>query len=125
MPPGWRSFHRLREKNQEVPACRCKQITMQFTQTRRRSPRLEFRPHLTDAAGGNISVRVDDPRSVSPRHSGSRRHWQLQTNQVLVSDMHGNKSEGDGDVSRRSRCITGSTRNSRMPGLSSIPMRAT
>ena len=66
--------------------------------------RMVFDRHLTDAAGGNISVRVgDDLVCITPRYSGSRRHWQLQPNQVLVSDMSGNKLEGDGDVSRESK----------------------
>jgi ribose 5-phosphate isomerase B len=66
--------------------------------------RMVFQRHLTDAAGGNISVRVDDSTvCITPRYSGSRRHWQLQTDQVLISDMHGNKLEGDGDVSRESK----------------------
>jgi ribose 5-phosphate isomerase B len=66
--------------------------------------RMVFERHLTDAAGGNISVRVDEATvCITPRYSGSRRHWQLQTNQVLVSDMHGNKLDGDGDVSRESK----------------------
>jgi ribose 5-phosphate isomerase B len=65
--------------------------------------RLVFERHLTDAAGGNISVRVDDTICITPRYSGSKRHWQLQSNQVLVSDMLGNKLDGDGDVSRESK----------------------
>lgn len=66
--------------------------------------RMVFERHLTDAAGGNISVRVDEATvCITPRYSGSRRHWQLQTNQVLVSDMQGNKLDGDGDVSRESK----------------------
>ena len=65
--------------------------------------RLVFERHLTDAAGGNISVRVGDSVCITPRYSGSRRHWQLQPDQVLVSDMLGNKREGDGDVSRESK----------------------
>lgn len=65
--------------------------------------KLVFERHLTDAAGGNISVRVNDSICITPRYSGSRRHWQLQPNQVLVSDMLGNKLEGDGDVSRESK----------------------
>ena len=65
--------------------------------------KLVFERHLTDAAGGNISVRVDDTICITPRYSGSKRHWQLQPNQVLVSDMLGNKLEGDGDVSRESK----------------------
>ena len=62
-----------------------------------------FERHLTDAAGGNISVRVGDTVCITPRYSGSRRQWQLQPNQVLVSDLHGNKLDGDGDVSRESK----------------------
>jgi ribose 5-phosphate isomerase B len=65
--------------------------------------RLVFERHLTDAAGGNISVRVDDTVCITPRYSGSKRHWQLQPNQVLVSDMLGNKLDGDGDISRESK----------------------
>jgi ribose 5-phosphate isomerase B len=66
--------------------------------------RLVFERHLTDAAGGNISVRVGEDRvCITPRYSGSRRHWHLQPDQVLISDMLGNKLEGDGDVSRESK----------------------
>ena len=65
--------------------------------------RLVFERHLTDAAGGNISVRVGDSVCITPRYSGSKRHWQLQPNQVLVSDLFGNKLEGDGDISRESK----------------------
>jgi ribose 5-phosphate isomerase B len=65
--------------------------------------KLVFARHLTDAAGGNISVRVGDQVCITPRYSGSKRHWQLQPDQVLVSDMLGNKLEGDGDVSRESK----------------------
>ena len=65
--------------------------------------RMVFERHLTDAAGGNISVRVGDSVCITPRYSGSKRHWQLQPNQVLVSDLSGNKLDGDGDVSRESK----------------------
>ncbi len=65
--------------------------------------KMVFERHLTDAAGGNISVRVGDSVCITPRYSGSRRHWQLQPNQVLVSDLSGNKLDGDGDVSREAK----------------------
>jgi ribose 5-phosphate isomerase B len=66
--------------------------------------RLVFERHLTDAAGGNISVRAGDNLvCITPRYSGSRRHWNLQPDQVLVSDMAGVKLDGDGDVSRESK----------------------
>ena len=31
--------------------------------------------HLTDAAGGNISVRIDDKLYMTPRYGGSWYHW--------------------------------------------------
>jgi L-fuculose-phosphate aldolase len=66
--------------------------------------RLVFERHLTDAAGGNLSVRAGDNLvCITPRYSGSRRHWNLQPDQVLVSDMVGVKLDGDGDVSRESK----------------------
>ena len=65
--------------------------------------KLVFERHLTDAAGGNISVRVGDLVCITPRYSGSKRHWQLEPNQVLVSDLSGNKLDGDGEVSRESK----------------------
>ena len=77
-----------------------------ITQTRIKiaeTGRMVFARHLTDAAGGNISVRVGDQVCITPRYSGSRRHWQLQPNQVLVSDLSGKKLDGDGDLSREAK----------------------
>lgn len=95
------------ERLAEIPAKQAQTNNGVIAQTRRKiaeTGRMVFERHLTDAAGGNISVRVDDSTvCITPRYSGSRRHWQLQTNQVLISDMHGNKLEGDGDVSRESK----------------------
>ena len=65
--------------------------------------KLVFQRHLTDSAGGNISVRVGDLVCITPRYSGSRRHWQLQPYQVLVSSLSGEKLEGDGDISREAQ----------------------
>ena len=65
--------------------------------------KLVFARHLTDSAGGNISVRVGEQVCITPRYSGSKRHWQLQPNQVLVSDLSGNKLDGDGEVSREAK----------------------
>jgi ribose 5-phosphate isomerase B len=65
--------------------------------------RMVFERHLTDAAGGNISVRVGDRVCITPRYSGSKRHWHLQPNQVLVSDLAGNQLDGDGEISREAK----------------------
>jgi L-fuculose-phosphate aldolase len=65
--------------------------------------KLLFERHLTDAAGGNISVRVNDLICITPRYSGTKYRWSLQPDQVLVTDETGNKLEGDGDISRESK----------------------
>lgn len=89
-----------REKKEPVQDDMLSQTRAKIAET----GRMVFERHLTDAAGGNISVRVDDSTvCITPRYSGSRRHWQLQPDQVLISDMHGNRLEGDGDVSRESK----------------------
>ncbi|MBZ0288677.1 MAG: class II aldolase/adducin family protein, partial [Anaerolineae bacterium] len=63
---------------------------------------LLFDRQLTDAAGGNISVRVGDYVCISPRYSGSKRQWQLKPEDVLVADMNRSILEGKGEVSRES-----------------------
>jgi ribose 5-phosphate isomerase B len=78
----------------------------QLTQTRNKIAeigRIVFDRHLTDAAGGNISVRVGDLVCITPRYSGSRRRWHLKPNEVLVSDLSGNKLDGDGEISREAK----------------------
>ncbi len=62
--------------------------------------RLLFERHLTDAAGGNLSVRVENLVCISPRYSGSQRQWQLEPEDVLVTDLQRNILAGDGKISR-------------------------
>ncbi len=78
----------------------------QLSQTRNKIAevgKIVFDRHLTDAAGGNISVRVGDLVCITPRYSGSKRRWHLKPNEVLVSDLSGNKLDGDGEVSREAK----------------------
>lgn len=50
--------------------------------------RLMYARHLTDSAGGNISVRIAPERILAtPRYSGSRYRWQLAPEQLLVVDL--------------------------------------
>jgi L-fuculose-phosphate aldolase len=65
--------------------------------------RMLFDRFLTDAAGGNVSVRVGDLVCLSPRYSGQKRQWRLQADDVLVVDLQGNKLSGAGDLSRESK----------------------
>ncbi len=56
--------------------------------------------NLTDLAGGNISMRVDDKIALSPSYAGTRKFWRLKPEDVLVLDLEGNLLEGDGKISR-------------------------
>jgi L-fuculose-phosphate aldolase len=58
---------------------------------------------LTDVAGGNLSARVGDLICITARYSGSKFRWQLRPEQVLVTDMAGNKLDGDGEISREAK----------------------
>ena len=94
------------ERPTELPARKIQMDGDLISQARRKvaeTGKMVFERHLTDAAGGNISIRVGDLVCITPRYSGSKRHWQLEPNQVLVSELSGNKLEGDGDVSRESK----------------------
>lgn len=64
--------------------------------------RLLFERHLTDAAGGNISVRVGNRLCMSPRYSGTKRQWQLTADDVLVTDLDRNILLGAGQLTRES-----------------------
>lgn len=56
--------------------------------------------NLTDLAGGNISLRVDDKVVMSPSYAGTRKFWQLKPEDVLVLDLQGKLLQGEGKVSR-------------------------
>lgn len=62
-----------------------------------------FDRHLTDAAGGNVSVRVGDVLCLTARYSGQKHQWDLQPEDVLVVDLQGSILDGSGDLSRESR----------------------
>jgi L-fuculose-phosphate aldolase len=64
---------------------------------------LMFDRFLTDTAGGNISARVGDQICITARHCGSKFQWRIRPEQVLVSDLEGNKIDGDGELSREAK----------------------
>ncbi len=61
---------------------------------------LAFGRRLLDNAGGNFSAREDDRIYCTPRYAGSKRHWQLRPDEIIVADMDGRKLEGEGELSR-------------------------
>ncbi|MBN1691071.1 MAG: class II aldolase/adducin family protein [Dehalococcoidia bacterium] len=56
--------------------------------------------NLTDLAGGNISMRVEDKIIMSPSYAGQRKFWRLKPEDVLVLDLEGKLLSGKGKVSR-------------------------
>jgi len=62
--------------------------------------RIMLERNLTDLAGGNISIRVEDKIAMSPSYAGQRKFWQLKPEEVLVLDLQGNLLDGEGKISR-------------------------
>lgn len=56
--------------------------------------RLVFARRLTDASGGNISLREGDRIWMSPAHAGSEQQWQIEAKDVVGLDLAGNLCEG-------------------------------
>lgn len=46
--------------------------------------KLLFDRHLTDIAGGNVSVRDGDQIYISPRYAGNKWHWNLQPQDIFA-----------------------------------------
>lgn len=69
--------------------------------------RMMFDKRLTDAAGGNISVRVDDLVVMSPSFAGQKQQWQLDADDVLVVDFDWNVLAGKGKMTRESNVHMG------------------
>ena len=51
--------------------------------------RILFDRNLTDAGGGNISLRVGEVFCMSPTLAGQNKQWQLEPEDVLVVDSRG------------------------------------
>ena len=64
--------------------------------------RILFDRHLTDAGGGNISLRVGDVFCMSPTLAGQNKQWQLAPDDVLVVSANGEILCGDGGLTRES-----------------------
>ena len=62
--------------------------------------RILFDRHLTDACGGNISLRVGDVYCMSPTLAGHMRQWQLDADDVLVVNREREIIAGDGKLTR-------------------------
>ena len=61
---------------------------------------LMFERNLTDLAGGNISLRIEDKVLMSPSYAGTYKFWEIEPEEVLVLTLDREKIEGEGDISR-------------------------
>ena len=59
-----------------------------------RIARLVFRRRLTDASGGNLSLREEDRVYMTPSRAGSKQQWQISAEDVVVFDFEGHHLEG-------------------------------
>jgi len=62
--------------------------------------RMLFERNLTDAGGGNISLRVGDVFCMSPTLAGHMRQWQLDADDILVVNRERDILIGDGSLTR-------------------------
>ena len=46
-----------------------------------------FERRLTDMSGGNVSARNENTMYITPRFSGGKKHWQLETSDILPGDV--------------------------------------
>ncbi len=62
-----------------------------------------FERRLLDMSGGNISARWDDQICITPRHSGSRKHWQLEPEDILMGRLEDNEFHTNPLLSREAK----------------------
>ncbi len=82
--------------------------------------RILFDRHLTDAGGGNISLRVGELFCMSPTLAGQMRQWQLEADDVLVVDCRGEIVHGAGGLTRESAVHLGLHQHYRDVGIAVI-----
>jgi L-fuculose-phosphate aldolase len=65
--------------------------------------KLMFERRLTDMAGGNISVREGHTIYISPKGSGSIRHWQLTAADIISGEMDSEELLNNPNFSREGK----------------------
>lgn len=70
--------------------------------------RIMFDRNLTNAAGGNISMRIDEKYILmTPTLMSQRKFCRLKPEEILVLDYNLNKIEGEGNITRESNMHLG------------------
>ncbi len=62
--------------------------------------RLMYERQLTDTAGGNVSVRVDDLVYLTPRYIGTHHHWNIGPQHISVLDRNRRIIDGPLELTR-------------------------
>lgn len=70
-----------------------------------------FERRLTDMAGGNISARDGNTVYITPRYSGSKKHWQLTTDDILSGPLDGEELLNNPRFSREGKAHLAIYRN--------------
>ena len=65
--------------------------------------RMMFERRLTDTSGGNVSARRGDVAFITPRYTGSRRHWQLAAGDIISGSIHGDELQNHPQFSREGK----------------------
>lgn len=57
--------------------------------------RLIYARQMSDSAGGNISLRQGNRVYITPRYMGEKQRWKLNSDDIILCDIHGNTLDGD------------------------------
>ena len=69
--------------------------------------KLIYKKNLTDAAGGNVSVKEGEYIYLTSRFSGSKYQWDIKKEQISVIDKNWKVIEGPEELSRESKIHLG------------------
>jgi len=74
--------------------------------------RLIYTRQLSDAAGGNVSIRVGDNVYITPRYMGERHQWEIAPDDIILAQIDGTVIEGSAErISREGSVHFGVYRN--------------
>lgn len=65
--------------------------------------RLIYERHLSDSAGGNVSVRKEDYIYITPRFMGSKKRWHLHPEDLVVLEVQNPSLDQNPQISREAR----------------------
>jgi len=74
--------------------------------------RLMYTRHLSDSAGGNVSIRIGENIYITPRYTGEHHQWEIAPDEIILARIDGTAIEGSADrISREGSVHFGVYRN--------------